>query len=69
MEASEVSTKVLPSCREFSVVEIKSHETEKFVIGYYAYKTAWAPCIGGELRDLIESIKLMHEYNCCFSTK
>ena len=45
METNEVSIKVLSICREFSVVEIKSHETETFVIGYYAYKSVWAPYI------------------------
>ena len=58
MEANEVSTKVVSSCREFSVAVTKSHETETFVMVYYAYETVWTSCIGGELRDLIESANM-----------
>ena len=58
MGANEVSTKVVPSYREFSVLVTKSYETETFVIGHYAYKAVWTSCIGEALRDLIESTNM-----------
>ena len=62
MKVSEVSIKDILSRREFSIVAVKSYETNTFIMSYQVYKTAWILCIGKELCGIIESTNLMDKY-------